>query len=152
MPLRFLAALFAVYGLMVVIAISYAPFVAGEEVPRIVYIYLLKMSMSWAGLTWLSIAVYVSLISETDDYNDLVWMSFIMGAVMTYMGISMGVASNATNHWLGIRSLIYYLLSAIPYMWLRTMIKMGDIISPSDSIAECLSKASPKHFWPARKK
>lgn len=97
----------------------------GSTIPdREVFVFLLKATMLWAGLVWVSVSVYISLISDDEDSAFNVWISFTIGALMIYLGISGVYLSN--TYWLGVRTVLYLMLSLIAVIFLEELQRVGD--------------------------
>ena len=139
MVLPVVIGLLAIYALTILVALTLAPYMVESQVPVDVYLFVLKATILWSGLTWISIAVYISLISETDTLGDESWLAFIIGSLMVYLGIAGEFV--ADPYWIGVRSLLYLLLSLVGLVMFIELMRVSDMKPPSERLGELLRRA-----------
>lgn len=143
-----------IYVFMVAVSATVTAITTGYQPAREVYVFLLRSTMLWAGLVWVSVSIYIVLISEADDFVVESWISFVIGALMIYLGMSGTFA--ATVWWLGVRTILYLLLSISAVLMFNEIKRVGGLAEPSDRLAAVLSRrklnqAFDREFWKRRR-
>ena len=147
MVLPVVIGLLVVYALTVLVALTVAPYMLGAQVPVDVYLFVLKATILWAGLTWISIAIYISLISETDTLGDESWLAFIVGAIMVYLGIAGEFV--ADPYWIGVRAVLYLLFSLVGLVMFVELMRVTGMKPPSERLGELLRRV--RGMWRRRR-
>lgn len=106
-----IAGLFVLFIGVVLIALTVAPAIATANTTVEVYTYIVRLCALWAGLVWLSASVYLSLITGSREFSTEIWLAFIVGALMSYLGVSGEFVDSP--YWLGVRALMYALISLV---------------------------------------
>lgn len=153
MTLQTVARLLFVYVFMVVMAAIVTAYTNDYRPSRLLYVFILKSTILWAGLVWISVSVYLTLISESEDFTTESWISFVIGSLMVYIGLR-GVFTDPL-WWLGVRTLLYLLLSMSAVLMFEEIRRTGDLESPSVRLSEVLSRqqlrqAIDPEFWKHR--
>lgn len=134
MVLPLVVALLFVYLLTILIALAISPTFLGARITIDTYLFVLQATGLWAGLSWISVAIYISLVSEADDFYFETWLSFSIGSLMIYIALS-GVFVEVP-YWLGVRAVLSLLLSAAALIMLVHLVETGDLMPPSERFRE----------------
>lgn len=134
MVLPLFAAILTVYLLTVIIALVISPAVLGERVTVDTYLFVRQLTGLWAGLVWTSVAIYISLVSEANDFYFETWTSFTIGVLMIYVSISGEFVT--TPYWLAVRSAMYVLFSLGALILLEKLVIAGGLLPPSDRFVQ----------------
>lgn len=129
MVLPLVIALLFVYLLTVTLALALSPTVLGSRVTVNTYVFVRQLFGLWAGLTWTSVAIYISLISEVDGYYFETWVSFVIGVLLIYVSTSGEFVTDP--YWLGVRSTMYLMFSIAGLLFLNQLVRGGGLMSPS---------------------
>lgn len=97
------------FALLLLVSITIAPLIYETPISVEVYTFLVRLCALWAGLTWLTASIYLSLITDAGEHISEIWVSFWIGAMMSYVGVA-GVYVDI-RYWLGIRALTYVLFA-----------------------------------------
>lgn len=71
----------------------------------------------FAGVVWVSLAIYISLISEVRNLTLEVWVSFAIGALLLYLGV--GGDFPHSEPWLIVRIALYVGLTIAAFLLYR---------------------------------
>lgn len=129
MVLPLFAAILTVYLLTVIIALIISPAILGERVTIHTYLFIRQLTGLWAGLVWTSVAIYISLVSEANDYYFETWTAFTIGVLMIYVSVSGEFVSKP--YWLAVRSALYVLFSIAGLIYLEQLVTAGRLMSPT---------------------
>lgn len=143
MVLWLVLAILVLYSVTVAVSLTVAPYIAGQPVSVDTYIFMLKLTILWSSLLWVCISMYLAIVCESDDYMDVSWMLFIVGAVMAYLGISSPFAPD--RYWLGVRTLVFLLLSFVPVVILEALVRTDVVDRPSKRFA--ILFRNRRFFW-----
>lgn len=106
-----IAGLFALFISAVLLALTLAPAVESVYTTVEVYTFIVRLTALWAGLVWLSSSIYISLITGSREFSTEIWLAFLVGALMSYLGVSGEFID--IPYWLGVRAIMYTLISLI---------------------------------------
>lgn len=121
--------LFILFIGLTLIALTIAPALATTHTTLEVYTYLVRITALWAGLAWLSASIYLSLVTGSREFSVEIWIAFLIGALMSYLGISGKFID--IPYWLGVRALTYGLISMAALALVANVQRRLDANNPS---------------------
>lgn len=124
--------LFMLFIIMILLSMTLAPILMADYAPIEIYTFLVRLSILWAGLIWITAAIYVSIVTHDNQYGWEVWLSFSIGALMIYSGL--GGTFVTSGYWLGIRTIFYLLLSLAAVIYMEHIRSLTNSENPSDHI------------------
>lgn len=145
MPLRSVMQLLIFYTLALLAVAAITTSSAVENGVRYsTYVFLLKATMLWAGLLWIAVSVYVSLIARTNDFVQEVWIAFCIGSLMAYVGVK-GVHTSPA-YWIAVQTMLYFLISMAAVSLFCSILRIGNLEPPQIQLRRTFARGRFRYY------